>query len=823
VIRATPLATFRSAPSPVDSGRAALSRLTDLSRELAPDLSFEIHTRFDAVEDAWRGFEQTAELTAFQTFEWLAAWHRHIGGRDGVVPVIVVGHFADGTIAFLLPLAVEPRRSPRRLCWLGQELCDYNAPLLARDFSQRVSADRFLALWREVLAQLQSIAELRYDWIEFEKMPQTVGVQANPFINLGVMPNANSAHMTQLNDNWEAFYRARRSSATRRRDRAKRKRMEEFGDIRFETATEADDLRRTLDTLWEQKKRIFAHKGIADIFARPGYREFFADFASHPSSRHLAHVSRVQIGATCAAANFAIVFGDCYYHVLSSYCDDELTRYGPGTFHLRELLAYAIDRGLRLFDFTIGDEHYKLEWSDLRLRLYDYSAAATWRGWPASALSIARRRIKRFIKQTPLVWRLASRLRSAVGPLLHPQAAALPPVAAAGKAQPSRGASACIMGDMDLLRPLAAAGIPCSVVARPGAPPLYSRFAQSRLRWDPSQDAEARIAALTRFGQAHGERPVLFYEEDEQLLFISRHRERLTEAFRFVMADGALVEDLLDKGRFAALAQRHGLPVPATRQFHPATAAPAELDFNFPIIIKPLSRFGRWDETFGLRKAFAVENLEALQQVWPQLRGLDIPLLAQQLVPGAEAQMESYHCYVDAQGSIAGEFTGRKIRTYPLACGHTTALEITDAPAVRRQGRSIVERLGLTGVAKLDFKRDATGRLHLLEINPRFTLWHHAGAVAGVNIPALVYADLTGSPRPHVARAKAGVRWCRVWKDLPAARQSDVALTAWLSWVLGCEAKSALSWNDPMPVAGAALHQIAARLGARSRWDGVGS
>ena len=88
----------------------------------------------------------------------------------------------------------------------------------------------------------------------------------------------------------------------------------------------------------------------------------------------------MQIGSTCAAANFAIVFGDCYYHVLSSYCDSELTRYGPGTLHLRELLAYAIQRGLRLFDFTIGDEHYKLEWSDLRLKLYDYSKGATWRG-----------------------------------------------------------------------------------------------------------------------------------------------------------------------------------------------------------------------------------------------------------------------------------------------------------------------------------------------------------------------------------------------------------------------------------------------------------
>jgi CelD/BcsL family acetyltransferase involved in cellulose biosynthesis len=125
----------------------------------------------------------------------------------------------------------------------------------------------------------------------------------------------------------------------------------------------------------------------------------------------------VDIGTTCAAANFAIVFGDCYYHVLSSYCDGRLTRHGPGTLHLRELLAHAIALGLRQFDFTIGDDPYKLEWSDLRVDLYDFSTAARWRGWPVSVLSAVRRRLKRFIKQTPIVWHLVCRIRAAVGPL----------------------------------------------------------------------------------------------------------------------------------------------------------------------------------------------------------------------------------------------------------------------------------------------------------------------------------------------------------------------------------------------------------------------
>ena len=167
----------------------------------------------------------------------------------------------------------------------------------------------------------------------------------------------------------------------------------------------------------DQKSRALGRKGITDLFGRPGCREFFLDFVSNPATKHLAHVSRLEIGTTCAAANFAVVFGDCYYHILASYCDGQLTRYGPGALHLRELLAYAIERGLRRFDFTIGDEAYKAEWCDLRLKLCDYSAAATWRGWPASLAALVRGQTKRFVKHNPLAWRLVCELRATLGAL----------------------------------------------------------------------------------------------------------------------------------------------------------------------------------------------------------------------------------------------------------------------------------------------------------------------------------------------------------------------------------------------------------------------
>src|SRR3989442_14749147 len=145
----------------------------------------------------------------------------------------------------------------------------------------------------------------------------------------------------------------------------------------------------------------------------------------------------------------------------------------------------------------------------------------------------------------------------------------------------------------------------------------------------------------------------------------------------------------------------------------------ADLDLAFPVIIKPLMRCPSWDAIADAHKALQVDTPAALQELWPRLVALGQDVLAQELVPGPETRIESYHVYVDRSGTIAGEFTGRKIRTLPATCGHSTALEISDAADVQAEGRALAEKLDLRGVAKFDFKRGPDGRLHLLEINPR--------------------------------------------------------------------------------------------------------
>jgi len=310
-----------------------------------------------------------------------------------------------------LPLAMERRWLARRLTWLGSELCDYNGPLLSSRFAEHIRADRFVALWDEILLLLRSDPQLRFDLIDLPKMPAEVGGQLNPFMALGPTLDPSGAHLANLGANWDAFYASKRSSSTRKRERRQFKHLAGFGEVKFVEPSTKQDIERTLEALFAQKAVSFARMGVENFLARPGYKEFFRDIATDPEAKTFTHVSRLDVGSTMAGTSFGLKFRGRYYLLLSSYQDGDLSRFGPGRAHLQELLRHAIETGMGQFDFTVGDEPYKRDWSDVTMPLYGHFSATTPMGLPMVLTTLAFRRAKRTIKQSPLLWRLFSDAR----------------------------------------------------------------------------------------------------------------------------------------------------------------------------------------------------------------------------------------------------------------------------------------------------------------------------------------------------------------------------------------------------------------------------
>lgn len=379
------------------------------------------------------------------------------------------------------------------------------------------------------------------------------------------------------------------------------------------------------------------------------------------------------------------------------------------------------------------------------------------------------------------------------------------PIGRGGTPGVGRQARACVMADIDVVQALGLAGIECLAVSGGRDATSFSRHTVRRV---PPVDHVAHpdqlAQQLLRLVRGEPEPPVLHVDTDEALLAVSRSREQLDGALRLVLPPAELVEDLLDKARFAALGTRLGLPLPATVVLPAAQQEQPDLGaLRPPYLVKATTKHGL--ALLGDKgKALRLDNAAALEERRVRAQALGVDLLVQELVPGPETRIESYHAYVDRQGKVLGEFTGAKLRTWPPAFGHSALLVTTDARStasdVRTAGRALVAALGLTGPLKVDYKRDPGGRLWLLEVNPRSTLWHHLGAVAGVNLSAIAHADASGRPPPTPAEARPGVVWCDPVLDLHAVLDGDLSAWSWLREVALVEVRSGVEGGDVAPL-----------------------
>jgi CelD/BcsL family acetyltransferase involved in cellulose biosynthesis len=374
-----------------------------------------ITSEFRLIEHEWRAFEKRADYTPFQSFDWLLTWQRCIGSRAGVKPAIVTGHQSNRELLFVLPLAIERTPFGRRCVFFGYDVCDYNAPLLAPEFPAVIRPPDFANWWRVIQKFMLRKPEFNYDVLFLEKMPERIGTQENPMLALATILRPARAYRANLGDDWESFYASKRSSATRSRDRTKRRRLGDSGELRITTLQDPEERQTALRILFSQKGRFFARIKEPNMFEQPKYSDFYLSVAA--AAGPLIHISRLDVGRTCAAINLGLQFRGCYYYVLASYDDGVLSRFGPGAMHLRELMRYAISQRFKHFDFTIGEHPYKLEWADEEAKLYDHIAATSWSGVPGAAAITLKRDARRMLRKYPLLWQLTVQLKPLVGSL----------------------------------------------------------------------------------------------------------------------------------------------------------------------------------------------------------------------------------------------------------------------------------------------------------------------------------------------------------------------------------------------------------------------
>jgi D-aspartate ligase len=323
------------------------------------------------------------------------------------------------------------------------------------------------------------------------------------------------------------------------------------------------------------------------------------------------------------------------------------------------------------------------------------------------------------------------------------------------------------------------------------------------------------IQELERLAAALPRRAVLFLSMDHHVTIIGAHGQHLRDHFIFEFADNASVELLMDKQRFADLAEERGWPVPRT--FSCDTATDIEIpaaEATFPVILKPRVKTPKFAAN-SRAKVYRCESPDALREIYRMVSQWEAGVIVQEWIPGGDSEVYFSFHYLALDGKQVGTFEGRKLRQYPPDCGNTSAAVAVAEPCLEALSLEILRGSGAVGFCAVEYKRDPrTGSYSIMEPTiGRVNLQIGTAIANGANIPWAAYRHLLGLA-PEAVRLPARPRtWVYLKNDFRSARyhvaQGNLTWSAYLASLGGSRAFAVWRWNEyPMALA-IVPHQLA--------------
>jgi len=336
----------------------------------------------------------------------------------------------------------------------------------------------------------------------------------------------------------------------------------------------------------------------------------------------------------------------------------------------------------------------------------------------------------------------------------------------------------------------------------------------------PDQDEQGFLSFLLGLAAEWGG-AVLVPSDDATLIPVSRHKNTLEAHFKVVADKWQVTEQAIFKQHTYALADKIGVPSPATKV--PESMEDA-IDFvkgiGFPCLLKPT--VGHTFFQLFRRKMILAHELDQLREAYRKTEEAGVEMMIQEFIPGDDKSGVNYNSFF-LNGRPLLEVTAEKVRLTPPYIGFPRVVVSKYIPEVLDSGRSFLRALGYNGFSCMEFKKDARNGIYkLMEINARLNLSTPLSVRAGINFPYVAYRyALNGELPEPAAPFKEGIYWIDIGKDISESIKSfgkeRISPTEYLRPYLKPHVFTILSLNDPMPLAKRALDIVRALPKALAR------
>jgi predicted ATP-grasp superfamily ATP-dependent carboligase len=340
---------------------------------------------------------------------------------------------------------------------------------------------------------------------------------------------------------------------------------------------------------------------------------------------------------------------------------------------------------------------------------------------------------------------------------------------------------------------------------------LKSRYLDRQRVVTPGND-DAVLDALR--AEAADGRVILFPERDEHVEFVLRHWDAVRELADVPLPDDPeAVRRLRRKDVLPQVAADAGVLSPGT-VLADGDSSVRDAGLQPPLVIKAVEG-QEYALAFG-RKAVVADTVDEALAAVQEARERGFHMIVQELVPDSHEHIYSLLAYVNRAGTPLVTLVGRKVRQGPLRFGTSAVFEVDFDPQVLDLGLRLLEAAGYTGIAHVEFARDARdGQFRLLEVNTRLPVWAGLAANRHLDLPRIAYDDLSGHDVTPLPTFKDDLTWIYmakdVWVSLQMARRRELGPRGFASrYLRGRKARAVFAKDDPWPAV-ASLNYLRSR------------
>lgn len=278
-------------------------------------------------------------------------------------------------------------------------------------------------------------------------------------------------------------------------------------------------------------------------------------------------------------------------------------------------------------------------------------------------------------------------------------------------------------------------------------------------------DDEALADHLLQLGPSFADRPVLIPTNDDWVLALAKHRDRLEEHYRYPFAPYDVVRRALGKTDLYRACEQLGVAIPRTWYLDGQAPEQVAAAVPYPCVLKPDDSRGFYNAFRA--KVFVVQDATDFVSRCAEAASAGLTVVAQEWVDTEPGGFWSVASYLSPDGTPRGVFTGRKLEQWPPDFGTSCLADAQWDPDIAAAGVTVLQALGYHGISEIEFVQDArTGRQLLLDVNTRAWKWIGLPIAAGVDLPLLAYRDAVGRPESSGSQ-RDGVRWTFLRDYLP--------------------------------------------------------